>query len=150
MGIRYARISGKLYESQLKDIDAGLKSFFDNSAAKMTKERYLMMKEQLGEEPDMKECPPDYEDFPYDVQVAINIYHILPDVWLEFSGTYAGKSYAILPYLMDEIYEVANKRVTMQYILMINNIIVDIRSKEQKQRQQRAKSKGKKGINIQG
>jgi hypothetical protein len=51
---------------------------------------------------------------------------------------------------MDEVYKVSNKTETMQYILMIGKIIMDIRTREQKIRQQRAKSKGKKGINIHG
>jgi hypothetical protein len=116
----------------------------------MTKERYLMMKEQLGEEPIPEEIPAGFEDFPYEVQEAINIFSILPDVWEGFSGTYMGKNYSILPYLMDEVYKVSNKTETMQYILMIGKIIMDIRTREQKIRQQRAKSKGKKGINIHG
>jgi hypothetical protein len=57
----------------------------------MTKERYLMMKEQLGEEPVEEEIPAGFEDFPYEVQEAINIFSILPDVWEGFSGTYMGK-----------------------------------------------------------
>jgi hypothetical protein len=111
----------------------------------MTKERYLMMMEQLGQEPNPDEIPAEFSDFPYEIQEAINIFSILPDVWEGFSGTYMGKDYSILPYLMENVFNVDNRRETMQYLLMIGKIVMDIRIREQKERQRRAKSKSKKG-----
>jgi len=107
----------------------------------MTKKQYLMMCEQLGTEPKPEEYPIEFEDFPYRVQLAITIYYILPDIWEGFSGTYMGKDYSILPYLVD-IYNIENNVQFMQILSMINKIIMDIRSQEQKQRQKLA-SKGK-------
>ena len=94
--------------------------------------------EQLGKEPELDRMPADFEDFPYFVQLAITIYHILPDNWEGFSGTFLGKDYSLLPYLMD-LYEVDDPAQVLRFILVINNIVVDIRSKEQKRQLNKAK-----------
>ena len=39
----------------------------------MTKDQYLRMVEQTGEEIDWEKCPPDLEDFPNSVIDALNI-----------------------------------------------------------------------------
>ena len=116
-----------------------MKNFFDNSAAKMTKEQYLRMCEQLGSEPIPEEIPADFSDFPIDVQEAINIFSILPDNWEGMSGTYMGKDYSILPYLMDEIFQVNDKQMTMKLLLIIGRIVMDNQARLQKQRMQKAK-----------
>ena len=110
------------------------------------------MMEQLGKEPIPEEIPYDIEDFPSTVQEAINIFSILPDVWEGFSGTYMGKNYSILPYLMDEVYKVENRAETMTYLIIINKIVTEIRSEEQKRRQRKSemKSKVKGGIRVRG
>ena len=41
-----------------------VKVFLDNKDVGMTKDQYLEMMEQMGEEPDWEKCPPDWEDFP--------------------------------------------------------------------------------------
>lgn len=129
-------------------MQAQLKNYLDNSAAKMTREQYLMMCEQLGNEPIDEEIPMDFNEFPNVVQEALNIFSILPDNWEGMSGTYMGKDYSILPYLMDEIFHVEDKQQTMQFLLIIGNIIMEIRSKEQKARQRKAKTKaGRKEYN---
>ena len=43
----------------------------------MTKDQYLRMMEQTGEEIDWEKCPPDAEDFPPNVIDAMNIYNTL-------------------------------------------------------------------------
>ena len=43
----------------------------------MTKEQYLMMCEQTGEEIDWDRCPPEPEDFPSSVITALNIFNSL-------------------------------------------------------------------------
>lgn len=114
----------------------------------MTREQYLMMCEQLGNEPIDEEIPMDFNEFPNVVQEALNIFSILPDNWEGMSGTYMGKDYSILPYLMDEIFCVEDKQQTMQFLLIIGNIIMEIRSREQKARQRKAKTKaGRKEYN---
>ena len=41
----------------------------------MSKEQYLMMCEQTGQEIDWEKCPPEMEDFPNIVIDAINVYN---------------------------------------------------------------------------
>jgi hypothetical protein len=105
-----------------------------------------MMCEQLGSEPIPEEIPASFEDFPYSVQRAINIFYILPDVFEGMSGTYMGKNYSILPYLFDEIYEVEDKKQTMQFILMINSIVTKQYRSQQEARDRKAKTK--KGTHV--
>jgi hypothetical protein len=107
----------------------------------MTKEQYLLMCEQLGTEPIEEEIPTEFGDFPHVVQEAIQIFSILPDNWEGMSGTYMGKDYTILPYLMDTIFEVVNKQQTMQLLLIVASIVMDNRTKEQKARDRKAKHK---------
>jgi hypothetical protein len=107
----------------------------------MSKEQYLLMCEQLGNEPIPEEIPAEYEDFPYTVQEAIQIFSILPDNWEGMSGTYMGKDYSILPYLMDTIFEVVDKQQTMQFLLTIGKIVMDTRIADQKARDRKAKHK---------
>lgn len=102
-----------------------------------------MMCEQLNKEPDPEEMPASLEDFPKIVQDAIIIYSILPDVWEGFGGSFLGKDYSILPYLVHEVYDIENHKQLMQFLLMINNIVS--RNRAEKQRQQQAKAKHKKG-----
>lgn len=108
----------------------------------MTKNQYLMMCEQLGTEPKQEEIPYDFGDFPYDIQMALSIFYMLPDRWEGFSGTYMGKDYNILPYLV-KVYNIDNDKQFLQYINMMNKIVVDIRAREQKARQAKQKSASK-------
>ena len=115
----------------------------------MTREQYFMMCEQLGNEPIAEQIPADFGDFPYEIQLAINIFYILPDVFEGMSGTYMGKNYSLLPYLMDEIYKVEDKQQMMQFILLIGDIIKNQYAEKQKARDRKAKSK-KGGIHVNG
>ena len=45
----------------------------------MTQERYLKMCEQLGKDPDPEEMPPDINDFPEIVILALNTFSSLGD-----------------------------------------------------------------------
>lgn len=60
----------------------------------MTKDAYFEMCEALGSEPVESEIPIEYDDFQYDVQEALGIYHKLRDEWDTLNGNYMGKSYA--------------------------------------------------------
>jgi len=64
----------------------------------MTKDQYLRMCEQTGEEIDWEKCPPEVEDFPESVISAMSIYNglgnrVYPDVG------YIGKDFTNLDYL---------------------------------------------------
>ena len=111
----------------------------------MNKKQYLMMCEQLGNEPDPAQMPADFNDFPKTVQDAITIYGILPDVWEGFGGTFLGKDYSILPYLTNQIYIIDDHQKLMHFLLLINNIVSTHRAEKQKAERNKQKRKGKHG-----
>ena len=86
-------------EEQREALWERLKQWQQASETRMTKDRYLEMKDQLGEEPDPEECPPGFEDFPNIVSVALNTFHSLGNrVYPEIG--YTGKDYTSLPQYM--------------------------------------------------
>jgi len=74
-----------------------LKSYLDNAKVGITPETYLRMEEQMGREPDYSNMPPDYDDFPTYVHLAIEIFNSLPDLYSGgMSSIYVGKNYSSL------------------------------------------------------
>tara|TARA_R100000084_G_C4610190_1_gene127692 strand:- start:248 stop:577 length:330 start_codon:yes stop_codon:yes gene_type:complete len=69
----------------------------------MTKDQYLRMVEQTGEEIDWDRCPPDMEDFPESVLTAYNIFHSLGDRVYADIG-YTGKDFTNLDFLYNLYY----------------------------------------------
>jgi len=70
----------------------------------MTKDQYLRMVEQTGEEIDWDRCPPEPEDFPDIVIDALSIHHSLGNRMYPDIG-YVGKDYTTLP-LLQKIYNI--------------------------------------------
>ena len=66
----------------------------------MSKDQYLEMMEQIGEEPDWEKCPNDWEDFPELVVNTINIFHSMGDRVFPDIG-YVGKDYTTFPYMLE-------------------------------------------------
>ena len=74
----------------------------------MTRDRYLTMCEQLGKEPNPDEIPPDWEDFPEIVRLAINTFYMLGDRVFPEIG-YIGKDYTNLSEFMKSMrYRIKN------------------------------------------
>ena len=69
----------------------------------MTKDQYLRMVEQTGEEIDWEKCPPEMEDFPDSIHTALNIYNSLGDRIFSDVG-FTGKDFTNLPFLYDNYY----------------------------------------------
>lgn len=103
-----------------------LDSYFQNMNAKMTKDTYFEMCEALGTEPVESEIPVEIEDFPLEVQDAVNIYFRLRDEWDTMNGIYMGKSYAGLRDILD-IYEIDHAE--RKYFLDWLSIMDSARSK---------------------
>ena len=61
----------------------------------MTRDRYLDMMEQLGKEPHPDEIPPDFEDLPEIITIAVNTFNLLGDRIYPEIG-YIGKDYTNL------------------------------------------------------
>ena len=64
----------------------------------MSKEQYLRMCEQTGQEIDWDKCPPGWEDFPEPVTTAIEIFHQLGDRVYADVG-FVGKDFTNLDFL---------------------------------------------------
>ena len=69
----------------------------------MTKDQYLRMVEQTGEEIDWEKCPPEMDDFPDSVVTALNIYHSLGSRMYPEIG-YIGKDFTSLSFLYKNYY----------------------------------------------
>jgi len=59
------------------------------------------MCDQLGQEPDPDEMPPEISDFPLEIQEAFVIHAMLPDRWDGSSGSYMGKDWSALNDLLN-------------------------------------------------
>jgi hypothetical protein len=103
------------------------------------------MCEQLGQEPDPAKMPLDSSDFPEEVQVAFFIFSFLSDNWDGMSGTYLGKDWTQCNQLF-ELYEVENKKETLFFMKLYENVIVSYRAEEvdkkRKAEERKAKSAG--------
>lgn len=121
----------KFYEEQVKQILALIKRKYKDS---IDIDKYLMICEQLGEEPDPEKMPPEMEDFPHEVQMAFFIYSLMPDRFEGMSGTYMGKDWAALLPLL-EIYEIENKKEVVLFLKHIENEHSTQLNTEQKRKQ---------------
>jgi hypothetical protein len=87
----------------------------------MTKEAYLDMCEQLGSQPQEKEIPVMLEDMPIDIELAYNVYNLLPDKIDSFNGVYYGKELDKAP-LMLEFLEIQSKKDIFKIIIIIDSL----------------------------
>lgn len=92
----------------------------------------------------MEDMPPDYGDFPVEVQEAFNIYNLLPSRIAEFSGVYLGKNYGDLGFFF-EMREVEKEwqYFLFQVILMIDSCQIEILERKRKEKEATSKQKGK-------
>ena len=92
----------------------------------MTKEQYLRMCEQTGEEIDWDRCPPEPEDFPESTLTGITIFNELGDRVYPDVG-YVGKDFTNLQLLFD-LYEVKTKAEIdwqMELLLFLENKTIE-------------------------
>ena len=90
----------------------------------MTKDQYLRMVEQTGEEIDWEKCPPEMEDFPDSVHTAISSYNSLGDRMYPDIG-YVGKDFTNLSLLYKNYYVVEHQKDWIFELLLFldsNNI----------------------------
>lgn len=89
----------------------------------MTRQRYLDMCQELGNEPIESEIPFDFEDFPPDVQDSIVIYGYLKDNWEYMGGNYIGKDLTNLFHLFD-LFEIeqTSRKLVFQIIRHLDTI----------------------------
>jgi hypothetical protein len=108
----------------------------------MNAEQYLQMCEQMGWEPKEEELPKDPSYLSYNIQCALVLFNALPDSYAGMSGTWVGKDYSCLEYLMN-IYSMDNKRE----IFILLRIVEGEASKyyAEKSKQQESLDKAKRG-----
>ena len=80
----------------------------------MTRERYLKMCDQMGKEPSDEEIPPDWEDFPDLVILAINTFNMLGDRIAPDIG-FIGKDFTNLSHYIDA-YNIEDKELFLDII----------------------------------
>ena len=84
----------------------------------MTKNRYLEMMEQLGNDPIESEIPPDTGDFPEIVLEAIETFNSMGDrVYPEIG--YIGKDYINLPYYVRN-YKIDDEELFLEILLRLD------------------------------
>ena len=106
-------------------------------------DKYLLICEQLGEEPDPEKMPLDLSDFPVEVQTAFFIFGLLEDIWDGMSGNYFGKKWDTLEYFF-KLYEVEQPKTILYIMKSYESIIVNARaqSAEKKRKAEERKSAG--------
>lgn len=109
----------------------------------MTTEQYLMMCEQMGWEPNEEEMPKDPGFLPFDVQMALIVFNVLPDRFEGMSGTWMGKDLSALDVIF-KIYDIVDKKSVFEYLLLIQREYSDYYSKQQKMRESASKGKGRR------
>ncbi len=87
----------------------------------MTKETYLDMCEQLGTEPSESEIPVELDDMPMEVEVAYQVYNLLPDKIDSFNGIYYGKALEHTPSIL-EFLEIDSRKDIFKIILIIDSL----------------------------
>lgn len=89
----------------------------------MTKEQYFEMCEMLGSEPIEDEIPVEFDDFPLEVQEALQIYNNLQDNWDYMGGNYIGKNLTGFKDILD-IFEISkeDRRSIYELIMHIDRI----------------------------
>jgi hypothetical protein len=95
--------------------------------------------EQTGEEPNIDKVPPEFEDFPWDVQQGILIFAKLGDKIVADVG-YMGKDYTLLPILMKQS-GVMNEEICTETILRLDERVKIKSAEEMKRERDKLKNK---------
>ena len=107
----------------------------------MSKDQYLLMCEQTGEEVDWDKCPPDWEDFPEIVITALNIFNSLGDRLYPDIG-YIGKDFTNFDFLLENYkVESHNKEYIFELILFLDSRAIELSQKRLKAEYDKMKRK---------
>ena len=105
----------------------------------MTRERYFKMCEQLGQEPDESEIPPDFEDFPDLAIHAMNTFGNLGDRVYPDIG-YMGKDFTTLPHYLD-MYEVKDTELFLEILTYLESRAIKTSQEQLKREREKLKRK---------
>jgi len=98
LGNRASWGTRKFYSEQVAWALAQIQRVYSDN---ISVDAYLQMCEQLDQEPDPDEMPPEIGDFPYEIQEAFVVHAMLPDKWDGSSGSYMGKDWSPLNDLLN-------------------------------------------------
>lgn len=114
------------------------------TASKVNKERYLLICEQMGHDPDPKVMPLELDDFPEIVTLTLHIYNSLRDTYIPGEiPTYNGKDLSALPVLFD-VFDITSK-TDKQFIFRLLNIFDTEATIAARKRVEKALNKKPKG-----
>ena len=105
----------------------------------MTKDKYLLVCEQMGTEPSEEKCPPDYGDFPLPLQQAIEVFNRLGDRVYPDIG-YMGKDYTALPLHM-KVIGVTEEDIFLEALVRLDAHMIKQSSEQLKRARDSAKKK---------
>ena len=105
----------------------------------MTRDRYFMMCEQLGKEPDPEEIPPDWEDFPDIVVEDMTVFSMLGDRIMADIG-FVGKDFTNLPHYID-IYNIQDKELFLEILVFLESRAIDQSRETMKKERDKLKRK---------
>ena len=105
----------------------------------MTRDRYFMMCEQLGKDPDPEEIPPDWEDFPDIVVEAMTVFSMLGDRIMADIG-FVGKDFTNLPHYID-IYNIQDKELFLEILVFLESRAIDQSRETMKKERDKLKRK---------
>jgi len=138
-------------EDQKDQVLKRLEKLFQNLDSGFTRDKYLELCEQMGNEPIQEEIPPDWEDFPDVVVYAINTFNMMGDRVFSEIG-YTGKDYTNLPLYLD-LYEIQDTEYFLQLLSWLDSRAIKQSSDDIKRQYEKAKrqSGGKRNkTNITG
>ena len=107
----------------------------------MTKDQYLRMCEQTGEEINWEKCPPDWEDFPDIITDIINIFNSMGDRVYPDIG-YVGKDFTNFEFLLKQ-YKINKHQIdfVLETILWLDSRTIEKSQKRIKAEYDRIKNK---------
>lgn len=109
----------------------------------MTKDTYYDMCESMNSDPIDEEIPVEFQDFPFEVQLALEIYSLLPTMWDTEHGFYLGRRLEIMPYLF-RLHNVEDEKEALCIILIADEINKEIINKKQAAELKKASKKNGK------
>lgn len=107
----------------------------------MTKEKYLTICKQLGQEPSEKKCPPGIEDFPEPVQQAMEVFNKLGDRVYPDIG-YMGKDYTSINLHM-EVVGVTQKDIFLDTLIRLDAYMIKKSAEQLKKARDKVKTKSR-------
>lgn len=116
-----------------------LERWQNNQQTKTTRETYLKICEQTGEEVDPDKIPPEFEDLPEDVQKGIITFNKLGDRVVADIG-YLGKDYSALDVHI-RVAKPDNEDIFLETLLRIDEVLIKKSADEMRQAREKLKKK---------